>query len=255
MALNLYIENPIALTQDTSLYAANDLPAPAGVFDYIITVDVGADVNALFETKKYKQATNGTSLTDENNVLVYLNINRAFVDAKLTSNTTTIAKWNDVCSVRGLEASPQRFGLRLLEVMALKVFGHARARAAIENDTEFYRDDSVSTSVINQLITGMNVSVDAQKFNIFNSYVQTDRIEADANGVDNTYNDVDANYQFNFGSSNWSFNTWLSGSLLDAGTDADLTTLNNGPLVGGSLVKNGAYNIPILVLLRQTPQA
>jgi alpha-tubulin suppressor-like RCC1 family protein len=247
--LDFFINHPIILQKDTTLFVSNQLPYNIGNYDYVISINVGYEPNSLFDMKTYKQSSNISNTSGENLVDIELVVNKSFINDKLTSSFAQIYKGRTECIESGLVATEQKFGLRLLEIMAIKIFGHAKARAAIENDSEFYYGDNISNSVINQLITGMNMYINMEGNSIFNSYVQTDKIETDAVS-NNTYNDVDVTYIFNFKDTNWIFPAYLNGSLFGTGT-GDLNLLNNGPSVGGNQLTNGLYNIPVLIIFEQ----
>lgn len=61
--------------------------------------------------------------------------------------------------------------------------------------------------------------------------------------------DVGNNILFNFAGFTFDFPLFVSGNiLLDASlTQAEKNALNNGPNIGGTLLANGSYNVPILV--------
>ena len=138
----------------------------------------------------------------------------------------------------------------MLEIMAIKIFGHAKARAAIYNDSDFYKNNSNVGSIINKLIDGIQNGITDKKNDIFNIYVDSDRIQYDAVG-DQLYNDIDTAHNFNFNNTSWSFPVYLKGSLLDSISSSITGNLNNGPIVGGNTLINGSYNIPILVIFKQ----
>jgi hypothetical protein len=132
--------------------------------------------------------------------------------------------------------SDKLLGLRFLEVVATKIFGHARARAAIENDQEFYKN--TAGSLIKQISDGVQSGFNSKKSDIFNMYVSYDRIE------DNKNDDVNAPSNFNFQHTSWEFPICLKSTLVGSG---DMTELNLGPYVGGNRLTAGSMAVPILL--------
>jgi hypothetical protein len=66
---------------------------------------------------------------------------------------------------------------------------------------------------------------------------------------DSEYNDEDNWVNFNFNNLTFDYPLFVTGNiLLDSRlTASEVNILQNGPNVGGTLLKNGSYNIPILV--------
>lgn len=124
----------------------------------------------------------------------------------------------------GVEQSNNgNLGFRFLEVAALQIFGHAQARAAIRNDTQFTESMQDAVDNINTLVDGYAESEDA-KHDIFNLYVRQNLITNE----DDVTTIVDFNFDaFNFagflGAVRINFN--MPQILDSAGTEADRTIL------------------------------
>lgn len=251
MSIDFFINTQINLTQNTNLYGHNADTTSNALYDYILTVSTRKTGNDIFDTKRYVQNVAASNDAGEDKYDVSLTINRAHINEYLLGQNVAIATGTVAPTplLFGQEAGDKLFGLRLLEIMAMKIFGHSKARAAISNDSEFYRGNNVATSIVNQLIAGVQTGLDAHQCMIFNAYVQSDRIQTDANSSE-SYNDVDSSYAFNFSTTNWEFPVHLKGNLIDAvtGTSSSISgSLNNGPIVGGNQLLGGLYDIPILV--------
>lgn len=246
----MYINNPLIINQNANIYGGE---INAGTFDYTIKVNVAglsADITQLFSNATFQQNTTNIERFDVNltldNSATYTNWESLFNN----ENIITMAIGNSNKAFATLQPTLlQNLGDRFLEIVAHKLFGHGQARAAIKNDYEFYTHDAeiwdhLSTSVANNQFRN----------DIFNQYVATGRYNTfnnnnlPANG-ENGSNDVNLWVNFNFDGLTFDYPLWLAGNIL---TDASLTNdernmLENGPDVGGTLLRNGVYNVPILV--------
>ena len=117
------------------------------------------------------------------------------------------------------------FGERLLEIVAIKIFGHPKARAAISNDNSFYNITQLSTKVFDALNNHRN--------ELGNYYMGIYDIQP--NSTSQTINVNNFNIIFPF---------FLNGAT----QKSSINLFRNGPPnVGGSLLVNGNYNIPLLL--------
>lgn len=249
MADNFFVNEPFVVSQNASLYAETAVTNDT-VYDYILSININAaswsSMNELFNARTFKQTTGTQNQVDENNVVLNLGANLAALntllyttDAVAISSTMTSVSGNAAYST--LTSGQKLLGLRFLEVVATKVFGHAKARAAIANDTEFYTPLATAGSIINQVATGINSALTNKAADVFNKYVAYDRVQ------DNNQNDVDAEVNFNFDNTNWEFPIYFESTIQDIGADANMGELNNGPSVGGNQLTNGSMNVPILL--------
>lgn len=244
MSDNFFINEQIAIDQATQLYAET-LPNAGNAYEYIMSVNIASatwsSMNLLFNDRVYVQ-----NATDMNTANVALTANLTGLNSLLSSaHITMTSEKSDITTKSAyatLVGTEQPLGLRFLEIVATKVFGHAKARAAIANDTEFYRGYDVSGSIIKQLADGITGAVQNKKHDVFNAYIAYDRIEL------NPKVDVGADATFNFDNTNWEFPIYFRSTIADvAGADASMDLLNNGPSVGGSSLVNGSMNVPVLV--------
>jgi hypothetical protein len=152
----------------------------------------------------------------------------------------------------------ENIGDRFLEVVAHKLFGHGQARAAINNDSEFFTHDN---QVWDHLVN--SVSETNLRHDIFNQYVGSGRYGSEANSNSetnaNTQNDVNNGnggekwVNFNFNGLTFDFPMYLNGQMIldESLTNEEVILLQNGPNVGGTSLSLGNYNVPILVKFHQ----
>lgn len=234
MPYNYFANSFFTVSQTTDLHSENT-GMDIDYFDYILDINIGPTLNSFFNTRQFKQTNNQQNDPLENNVTIDFVINRTFIESILTSNTVSIPAGTGDLSK--LIYEPTQAGLRFLEIVATKIFGSAKARAAISNDTEFY-------NLSNQIMNGIQNSINNKKHDIFNQYVQYDKIE------DNVNNDVDDFVNFNFYESEITIPLYFLSSL-DA--NSNFSGLRNGPgtaIIGGSessRLINGSMNIPLLM--------
>lgn len=212
------------INRNTDLYANNVNPVNLQLYDYVITLNCPLD--NLFNNKTYQQNTN-----DMNQYNVYLELNTVVFDNAFNLTTMNNAAANITSGVLGANACD--FNTRVLEILAIKIFSHGRARAAIANDTD------IIAGIQNDLRNHVNNVLNAHKNDIFNQYVQTDNpnlANDDVNG--NNY------INFDFNGDSLAFPGYISGSLVDLNNLSD--DLKNGPNDGAAMV-NGLYNVPILI--------
>ena len=205
------------------------------IYDYTFIVNVSSFSNTI--TGIFSNATyirNSSNLNDYN---VDLQLNTDIITNLNTTNTVTVFIGQSNKAFGTLKPTlSEKIGDRLLETVAHKLFGHGQARAAINNDPEYYSHDG---EVWNHLSTSVNNN--KLRHDIFNQYV--------ASGRYTNSNDVNQSVAFNFDGLTFDFPMRVVGSLV---YDTNLTQvqqelLKNGPNVGGTLMNNGTYNIPVLV--------
>jgi hypothetical protein len=244
MSYSYFANEFFSVNQQTNIYAQN-FPINNAFYDYVFEVNLSQDsLNNMFDIRHFKQNSNQQNNVGENLVDVDFLINRTFVDSLLTDNKVGVIgiPAGYLGDDLGFLSGEKMVGLRFLEVVAMKIFGHAKARAAISNDTDFYKNDSIPGSLINQMIGGLQSSIFSKRNEVFNQYVKYDRIETDV------ANDVDVNVNFNFQNSEIIIPMYFLSSL---DTNSNVAGLQNGPigigLPGVSLLVNGSMNVPILV--------
>ena len=226
MSYTYFLNDVFAVEQDTALYAQNGVAPNLNEYDYIVTLP--CNLRDMFSAMTYQQNSQDANL---------FNVDLTINDSALNS---TIAASNMVQQASNLATgivatNTVGFDTRVLEILALKIFGHARARAAIANDT------TITATLNSDLSNHVHNVVSTHKDDIFCQYVQQDNPDLNAN-------DVNAPVDFNFASDYIAFPGYVAGSLIDQpNLSADLL---NGPADQSthSLV-NGAYNVPILIRL------
>ena len=188
-------------------------------FDYNINVYTVGQKQSLFNTASFYYP-------DVNTPPVFnidLSLNK--VSSFLSLNRSLTIGSNLSVSTYGFESSWKPFGERLLEIVAIKIFGHPKARAAIANDNSFYDIEQLSIKV----------------YDAFNNH---------RNEFGNYYMGIyditepNNNTQFiNVSNFNIIFPFYLKGIT----HKKSIQLFKNGPNVGGSLLVNGEYNIPLLL--------
>jgi hypothetical protein len=218
---------------------------PTFNYDYRIYVslsDLGS-LNNLFLTRAYVQ-----NLNDPNQYTIDLTLNKDFIISRLTSPNSGIPDANIGRLTTGMDPSTSlSIGQRLLEIMAIKIFGSALARVGILNDTEF-----TNSVLINALVNGFSSSVTNDKNLIFGQYSANGRINAVKENDKNKDKDKDSKFDpnptfsFNFQNLSMSFPVYLTGSIIP---NTATTIINNGASgVGGAGIVDGSYNIPVQIV-------
>lgn len=252
---NFFVNNPFTVTQNAMIYTQN-VNTNEAIYDYILSINILAasltTMNSLFNNRTYIQSSANQNTPGENNVDINLSINvdllnNLFYGSNAINISSAMINVANTDAYLTLKSGDYLLGLRFLEIVATKIFGHARARAAIANDTEYYLPYSTSNSIIQQIIDGMNNSLVTRKSDIFNVYVNYDRIENNPN------NDVDQPVNFNFDNTNWEFPLYFISSINSTSNNTNLDYVNNGPYVGGNVLTNGIMNVPILLRFHATP--
>ena len=222
-----FFNDMMTIDRNTSLFVTNPIDEGTN-YDYVISLNnyILAD---LFDTKTYQQNINDIDNVDINFVINQSIFNDSF-------NSTSMSTTRSL--INGVEQTTD-IGTRILEILALKIFGHAKARAAIANDSDII--DNLSS----QLYNHFNNVVQNHKYDIFNQYVNYDFPDLNAN-------DSLITQDFNFDNDIISFPGLLSGHLYDnsSGVQTGISSfLNNGPTSGiqnDTQLIDGVYNVPIL---------
>ena len=219
------------INRNADLYANNVSPVNLQEYDYVITLQGALD--NLFSTRTYQQNASNMNEVDINLVLDHNAFNTMFNNTEMVNAGASITSGV-------LTASQCDFNTRVLEVLAIKIFSHGRARAAISNDTD------IISGIQNALYAHIGNVITAHKHDIFNQYVQQDLPELNNNDVPelNNNNVVNTPVNFNFSNDTLAFPGYINGSLVDLANLSD--DLKNGPNDGHALV-NGLYNVPILI--------
>ena len=187
-------------------------------FDYNITINTSGQKQTLFNTATYLYTSISTP------PVFTFNLSLTNISSFLSSSSSLTSRSNSLTIINGLESSLRPFGERLLEIVAIKIFGHPKARAAISNDNSFYNITQLSTKVFDTL--------NNQRNELGNYYMGIYDIQP--NSTSQTINVNNFNIIFPF---------FLNGAT----QKSSINLFRNGPNVGGSLLVNGQYNIPLLL--------
>ena len=157
---NFYLPGNFGITQDAELYIMNE--SSLGIRQYHFKILCGSNLNSLFNTRTYIQNSSNQEKVDIN-----LSINQTFVNSVLMNvYNAPGGAGSDESAYRGMDQGILSFSERLLEIAALKIFRHAKARAAIANDNDFTNlYSNVTTHLLNSF---MNEDI---KLNFFEQYI------------------------------------------------------------------------------------
>jgi len=174
MSFNFLVPGNFSITQDAQLYVMNLTTLTQSKYHWVI--NVGTTLNTLFNTRTYTENTTNNTLYNINLTTNTTEIERLLNTNTLNYDTTGIA--SSTAANLGLETTAT-FNLRLLEMAALEIFGHAKARAAFSNDISF---NNYHTTVSSYMSTSF--STQTIRNNFFEQYVQLNRISgADVNVI------------------------------------------------------------------------
>jgi hypothetical protein len=217
------------------IFNNTNLTAPYSSFQITFATNT---THNLFNTAQYIKNNDNPDFPD-----LSFEINSQIISNSQVSNVTT-----KIINYYG-EWSTVTLGQSILEILALLLFGHPNARAAISNDNDFVDSlDQTKTAptlanIIQNTITTI-LSVD--KNNIFNQYTITPQyVEA-----------TDANVPINFDFTGLilTFPLYMMGNVDVHTTKIDfngkeLNFINDtGSTVINKFITNGQYNIPIVLL-------
>ena len=183
-------------------------------YDYIIQLKGSFD--ELFNTKYF-------DLT-ENTLFVNFILNNQQYGV-MFNNTHMTTETNS--QIIGINQNTD-FSTRILEILALKIFGHAGARAAISNDIH------ITSNLFNNLYLHLDKVINSHKFDMYNQY----------NKELLPYFNYEQITEFDFNSYSLSFPGSIYGKLsynFKPKTNSGISSVDN----------NGEYNIPILIRIGQ----
>lgn len=203
-------------------------------YEYHITLDSSV-AHSFFEKAQYKQTTERNDAYEVDNITLSDTANIAENEATMTHVGVTASM--------GIKSGNLPVGDRIVEILALKLFGNARAKAAIANDTVIASTPWKSA---------LEIVFDADRNLIFEQYVGLDRIETPADG-NGEYNDTSDWQNFNFSGITFEIPVHLSlGDIVADGNEAGSnapssstlsTAAKTGPVYGSSTsIVNGKLN-------------
>jgi hypothetical protein len=204
-SFNFIIPGNFSVTQNANLYIM-DAPVTIETRKYHWTIDCGTTLNAMFSNRNYRQVSGNNEAYTANLTVDMTQVNTWLTTTGLTWDSTSSG---GVATSVGIESGAQNFNLRLLEMAALEIFGHAKARAAISNESMF---TNYHSHVTNHLSTTFN---DQNIRNIFfEQYVDINRYYGS--------NDNQAQVLFNLANTSFYVFGNLNGEIVDA------TSINPG---------------------------
>ena len=212
---NFFLPGDFGITQNTELYVMD--PVNPGDRQYHWRINCGSTLNLMFNTRTYIQ----NSLNEEN-VNICLDINQTYVNGLFNASGLV---YNALSGIGpdfvGIDTAGAPFSQRLLEMTALKIFKHAKARAAIGNDNDFLTlYSNVTTHIVdafaNELI----------KLNFFEQYIAS-RGAIAGNALPD---DISALTQFNLANTEMFIYGTLNGNI----TDTTPITFYNFPVTNYS---------------------
>ena len=225
MSVEFFFDSPFGINANTAIYAEPPTNVSLAQIDFVIKLT--GQLNDYFNTRTYQQNS-----IDINLVNINLTLNNDFYNNFGYLNTNMSLGFYSFNN-NGIE-NLTSFDTRILEILALKIFGHARARSAISNDTDIVA--GVKANLRNHI---QNVLTNSAQ-SIFNQYVNQDLPELNQN-------DINQPVSFNFENDILSFPGFIVGSLMDKQNLSN--SLLNGVSGGYSEMINGDYNVPILIRL------
>lgn len=204
---NAYIllNSHLYLNTNTNLYDQN---AAQIISNYWININIG-NFDAFFSKKVYQE-----NLLDANLVNIDIAVNTALLKERIVGDFSDPVRLGEGAGdslVGYLTGTEEPLGFRLLEIAAESIFGHARARAAISNDTDYITatlpatyynvynggSDQVNASILNILEEQVTKAFNSDISTIFNQYVDFNR-DTTYGGVDLNQNDINGPVTFNF---------------------------------------------------------
>lgn len=215
----------IETSQYANLYEQDLAAFPETFYNLTVTVNF----QNLFSEHNYQQ-TQESNPTNADLVNVRLRMNTDKVNQllgvggidstgsvePLTTGALGISGGKNNGSTNGAGSENDNVATRLLEIVAIHIFGHGRARAAIRNDSEY-------AASLKKIRDEVNILFNQDTANdFFNQYVNMNKI----NGIYGDVNDVNVNHIFNFEDIQLGYriNFVLTNTLDSLGADTTLIT-------------------------------
>jgi hypothetical protein len=217
----LYIRCTINYNTNTFTTSSALIPEKynAQLFDYNINIYTVGQKQALFNTATY-------NYSNANIPPVFnIELNLTQLSTFLSDSRSITSASNSSINTNAFETNMRPFGERLLEIIAVKIFGHPKTRAAISNDNSFYNTTQISTQINNTFNNHRN-----ELGNYFMGLYDITQVNNNAQLI-------------NVSNLNIIFPFFFRGTIQKNA----INLFRNGPNVGGSLLVNGNYNIPLLL--------
>jgi hypothetical protein len=195
-----------------------------------------------------QQWISGDYIQDANADLVDVNVRIDAVNLAKVLNTKSFTVAANGWTEPNMHLSTSHGGIyntgaAFLEFAALRIFGHAAARAAITNDNAYTANAGVGSSLVDAFGAGVanTLLTDAGVNNqIFDMYVPLGKPELNNN-------DVGFVVPMNLNNTNWQFPVMFTGSLVASTAGISLAAIQNGVVGGVGNMLNGDYNIPVMI--------
>jgi hypothetical protein len=256
----IYLNSPLYVNQNANSYGSY-LNDGSLNYDYTFLINLAlmtgtgalgspGDITCAFANASFEQSQTNADNVNINLTLFNSNLYAGWNTSFKNQNIITMSSGASTLGFSTLDPSiTQTIGDRLLEIVAHKIFGNGQARAAIDNDLEFYTHDGDVWDHLSNALANQNIAND-----VFNQYVASGRYTSQAQTAGSTNsnsnaNDVNRFVNFNFINLTFDYPLYLAGSLglSNTITNSESAQLNNGPAVGGTQLNNGTYNIPVLI--------
>jgi hypothetical protein len=183
-------------------------------YDYILTIEINKD-NNLFST-----------ITNNNTI-------NLVIDADMLKDNfknTKLNNLNEECLMNGIDKTENIFNERILEILSIKLFGNANYKVVLNNKNNEY----INNIFIENIILNLNKN-NNDLINIINDKIKLNKSDTDFDLLINNLNFI---FPFIF-----------TGKFVDL--DESLFELFETSNYGGSKIKDGMYNIPLLLEIKR----
>jgi hypothetical protein len=184
MSLSNFYLGSVDVNQNVNLYDA--LPPTVDTMPsthYIINVDCNFQTLMGFSGNYVQSASNPNNVNinldlspNSDYLKLLLGYNEVYNAGNVVENFAAHADSGPSASgrkgsVTGITMGVSNIGFRLLEIAAIQIFSHAKARAAIRNDTEFTTSMQHIVDSIPNLVNDYTITEET-KLEMYNTYVQ-----------------------------------------------------------------------------------
>jgi hypothetical protein len=183
-------------------------------YDYVLTIEINKD-NKLFSTIK-------------NNDTINLIIDSEML--KDNFKNTKLNNLNEKCLMNGVDKTLDIFNERILEILSIKLFGSATYKVVLDNKNNEY----INNIFIENIILNLNKN-NIDLINIINK--------------EGKINNNEDNFNLLINNLNFIFPFIFKGNFLEL--DDSLFELFETSDYGGSKIKNGMYDIPLLLEIKR----
>ncbi len=143
---------------------------------------------------------------------------------------TKLNNLNEECLMNGIDKTENIFNERILEILSIKLFGNANYKVVLNNKNNEY----INNIFIENIILNLNKN-NNDLINIINDKIKLNKSDTDFDLLINNLNFI---FPFIF-----------TGKFVDL--DESLFELFETSNYGGSKIKDGMYNIPLLLEIKR----